>query len=214
MLRSLILLIYCTGWAAAVTGDIVDDCNYYSSTDQTRCGDICIAANRNCICGGQKLFTKAGPNHCCVETSPINSQQCIDSNGYGICLEGRVLNKTNTCNGRCYNDYSASEQIGSDSYFRCGNQCVPVWRMCRGYSQCEDRSDVTACDRTLTCVFKKYSMYMKGYMKSGLSDQHFYCNYDDLKNNGKYDTINRVDETDLDIRRQKVRIDYTMKTEK
>ena len=46
-------------------------------------------------------------------------------------------------------------------------------------------------------------------MESGLSDQHFYCNYETVRNNGEYDTITRVDETDLDIRRQKVRIDYS-----
>ena len=50
-------------------------------------------------------------------------------------------------------------------------------------------------------------------MESGLSDQHFYCNYEQVRNNGEYDTITRVDETDLDIRRQKVRIDYTSLTQ-
>ena len=55
MLWRLILLIYCTGWAAAaaVTGDIVDDCDYYASPSENRCGDVCIDFNRNCICGGE-----------------------------------------------------------------------------------------------------------------------------------------------------------------
>ena len=50
-------------------------------------------------------------------------------------------------------------------------------------------------------------------MESDISDQHFYCNYEILRNNGEYDTITRVDETNLDIRRQKVRIDYTNLTQ-
>ena len=214
MLRSLILLIYFTGWAAAaVSGDIVDDCDYSASPSQTRCGDTCIDYNTNCICGEERLKLNNGPNHCCVDPSPVNSQQCdIDSNGWGICPLGTVLNKTETCNGHCYNDYSASEKIGRDSQFRCGNQCVPVWRMCRGYSQCEDGSDVAACDETLTCVADRGERDRR-QMESGLSDQHFYCNYADVRNNGEYDTITRVDETDLDIRRQKVRIDYSSLTQ-
>ena len=48
---------------------------------------------------------------------------------------------------------------------------------------------------------------------SSLSDQHFYCYYGTLRNNGEYDTITRVDETDLDIRNRKVRINFTSITE-
>ncbi len=216
MLWRLILLIYCTGWAsaAAVNGDIVDDCDHYAwQIPQTRCGDICTAINRNCNCGGERLATYSGPSHCCVAQSPVISQQCgKDRYGRGICQRGTVLNKTQTCNGHCFNDYSASEKIGYDSQFRCGDHCVPVWRMCRGYSQCEDGSDVTACDDSLTCVPYRGNRDRR-QLVSSLSDQHFYCDYGDLRNNGEYDTITRVDETVLDIRNQKVRINLTSITE-
>ena len=208
-----IFVIYCTGRAAAaISGDIVDVCDYGASPPQTRCGDTCVDYNRNCICGGERLFTRDGPNHCCVVSSLVNYKQCHRMwwNGVGEvnCPQGTVLNKSETCNGHCYNDYSASAKIGLDSQFRCGNHCVPVWKMCRGYSQCEDRSDVAACDETLTCVWKRGHTDRR-QLESGLSDQHFYCNYEQVRNNGEYDTITRVDETDLDIRRQKVRIDYS-----
>ena len=214
MLRSLILLIYCTGWAAiSVSGHFVDNCNYTTSPKPgTPCGDTCIDASSNCICGGEILNTYSGPNHCCVDDSP---GQCnITSNGYGNCPQGRVVNKTETCNNQCYNDYKASEKIGGDSQFRCGNtSCVPAFKMCRGYSMCEDRSDIRACDETLTCVWAKGvgDRYYtdKSQMKVGLSNNHSYCNYGALINDGRYNTITREDETDLDIGSQKVRIDFS-----
>ena len=50
-------------------------------------------------------------------------------------------------------------------------------------------------------------------LESDLSDEHFYCSYSATNNDGKYDTITRKDEDDLDIRRQKVKIDYSSLTE-
>ena len=210
MMRSLILLIYCTGRATAVvSGDIVDYCDYSASpTPQTRCGDICIATNKRCICGGEILTTYSGPKDCCVEDSP--SQCYKDKISFGKCPKGRVLNKTETCNNHCYNDYYASEKIGKHSQFRCGNNsCVPVWKMCRGYSMCEDRSDVRACNETLTCVPYRGKDTDRRQLEAGLSNNHFYCNYEEVRNNGEYNTITRLDETNLDIGSQKVRIDFT-----
>ena len=72
---------------------------------------------------------------------------------------------------------------------------------------CEDRSDIRACDETLTCVWGRGDTDIRRQMDAGLSNNHFYCNYGDLRNNGQYNTITRDDETDLDISRQKVKID-------
>ena len=47
------------------------------------------------------------------------------------------------------------------------------------------------------------------HLESDLSDEHFYCSYGDNQNNGQYDVITREDEDDLDIRKQKVKIDYS-----
>ena len=47
-------------------------------------------------------------------------------------------------------------------------------------------------------------------MKAGpSSNKHFYCNYGELRNDGQYNTITREDEKDLDITRNKVRIDFS-----
>ena len=216
MLRSLILLIYCLGsTAASVSGDIVDNCNYTTWPPQTRCGDTCIPYDTRCICGGETLDTFSGPNHCCVDDSP---GQCNNTSyGWGNCPQGRVLSKTQTCNNQCFNDYKATEKIGPFSKFRCGNtSCVPAWKMCRGYSMCEDRSDIRACDETLTCAAwrgrgdaTERIFTGKSQMKAVLSNNHFYCNYGESRNDGQYNTITREDETDLDISKQKVKIDFS-----
>ena len=127
----LLLLIYCAGWAAA-SGDIMDDCEYAGPIPQTRCGDLCIDYNYVCICGEENLdSTYYGPQHCCVAPSHDNITQCfIDSNGRGNCPQGRVLDKTDPCNGHYYNDYRASEQIGYDSQFHCEDKCVPQCGKC------------------------------------------------------------------------------------
>ena len=198
---------------AAVSGDIVVNCNYTTLPAQTRCGDTCIDYNKFCICGGETLNTYFGPSHCCVEDS---MGQCYKySHGNGNCPQGRVLSKTQTCNNQCYNDYKASEKIGGGSQFQCGNtSCVPAWKMCRGYSMCEDRSDIRACDETLTCAAWRGDdadiiLTNKSQMKAVLSNKHFYCNYGESRNDGQYNTITREDETDLDISKQKVRIDFS-----
>ena len=208
----LILLIHCLGLTAA-SGDIIDDCDYYG--DETRCGDQCMEYGYICICGEEQegLNTLNGPKYCCVDPSPDNITQCsIDNGGYGICPQGRVLDKTETCNGYCYNEYQASEEIGRNSQFHCGDKCVPVWKMCRGYSGCQDSSDVAACNENLTCVAWRGDTEVR-HLESGLSDEHFYCSYGDNQNNGQYDVITREDEDDLNIRRQKVKIDYSSLTE-
>ena len=132
----------------------MDDCDYLG--EESRCGDLCIAYNNFCICGEKEqelLITITGSQHCCVAASPDNITQCyIDSNGIGHCPQGRVLDKSEPCNGHCYNDYHASEQIGYNSQFLCEDKCVPVWKMCRGYSGCQDSSDVAVCNENLTCV--------------------------------------------------------------
>ena len=46
-------------------------------------------------------------------------------------------------------------------------------------------------------------------MEADLSNNHFYCNYVESRNDGQYNTITRMDETILGIGRQKVSIDFS-----
>ena len=196
MLWSLILLLYCRGLVAAV---------------KTPCGDTSIPFNKRCICAGEMLDTYFGPNHCCVNNS--SDQQCyLDKNGAN-CPQGKVTKKTETCNNQCFNDYTSSENIGKYSHFHCGNNsCVPAWNMCRGYSMCEDRSDVSICGESLKCLpwrDRQKGQTDRRQMETGLSNNHSFCNYGDLTNDGQYNTITREDETNLDMGRQKLKIDIS-----
>ena len=211
MFRILILHVI-RRWAAA-SRDTVDNYDYFSI--ETWCGDQSIAYNKPCYCGEEqeRLLIYNGPKYCCVDPSPDHITHCsVDEHGHGICPQGRVLDKTKPCDGHCFNDYYTSELIGHDSQFHCGDKCVPVWQMCRGYSGCQDSSDISACNENLTCVVDRADT-VKSHMESGLSDEHFFCSYGDKQNDGKYDTITRQDEDDLDIRSQKVKIDYSSLTE-
>ena len=72
---------------------------------------------------------------------------------------------------------------------------------------CEDRSDIRACDETLTCAAWREDdtdiiLTDKSQMEAGLSSNHFYCDYGELRNDGQYNTITREDETDLEISKQ------------
>ena len=211
MFRILILHVI-RRWAAA-SRDTVDNYDYFSI--ETWCGDQSIAYNKPCYCGEEqeRLLIYNGPKYCCVDPSPDNITHCsVDEHGHGICPQGRVLDKTKPCDGHCFNDYYTSELIGHDSQYHCGDKCVPVWQMCRGYSGCQDSSDVAVCNENLTCVADRGDTEVR-QLESDLSDEHFYCSYGDNQNDGQYDTITRQDEDDLDIRRQKVKIDYSSLTE-
>ena len=125
MLR-LNFLIYSAGWAAT-SGYIVDTCDYYDH-HQMQCGDVCMNSGQSCICGEDRIKPHNSYQYCCVDPSPDNITQCsILSDNNGNCPQGRVLNKTEPCNGYCSNDYHASEQIGGESNFHCGDKCVLVF---------------------------------------------------------------------------------------
>ena len=189
----------------------MDSCNY--TDGQVLCGDVCIYGGYGCFCGeeDQQLSLWSGESlYCCVNPSEDNKTQCdIESDGSGHCPQGTVLDKAEACNSTfCYNDYDASLVLGFDSHYRCGEVCVIAHRMCRGYSLCRDNSDVTICDKDMKCVKQLGEETDKSYLETDLSDQHFFCNYEFLRNEGEYNTISRKDETNLDILTKKVMIDY------
>ena len=198
-------------------GKVTDNCDYECGWAQ--CGYICIhaEAGKECYCGEERIDIYNGQYYCCVDHSPDNRTQCsVLTNGYGYCPQGRVSNKgRDTCNNHCYNDYQTSAVAGRWSQYRCGTdwgRCMWVSRfMCRGYSVCLDSRDVRECDEDLKCV-QGYRP-SKGVLVSDLTGSHYYCDYEQLHNDGQYDTITREDETDLNILSRKVHINYTSITE-
>ena len=188
-----ILLLYS---ASASARDFVSDtCDYRRGYFQ--CGDVCVRAYRGklfgsqyrgklCICGEgeDKLNIWSGDQYCCVDPSDNNKTQCtIESNGWGHCPQGRVLNKTETCNGVCYNDYLHSEVLGRPSRYRCGHKCQETSKLCRGYSSCDNLTDVSVCDKDIECV-RNRDLINKTSLKTSLSESHTFCYYGDDNNDG------------------------------
>ena len=190
-------------------GNVTDNCDQECGWMQ--CGDVCIHALAGdlCFCGEERLKLYGGNDYCCVDHSPDNRAQCsVDSDGDGHCPQGRVVSMGLSCNNHCFNDYESSAVVGGSSRYRCGDQCMLVGLMCRGYPFCSDYGDVSACDEDLKC-----GSHSKSVLVSDLSGGHYYCDYDFYHNNGQYDTITRIDETDLNILSRKVQINYTSITE-
>ena len=72
--------------------------------------------------------------------------------------------------------------------------------------QCPDSRDVSECNEDLRCGLGPNFSHSKGALVSDLSGQHHYCDYNIYHNDGRYDTITREDETDLNIISRKVEI--------
>ena len=197
------LLLLC----ASVVSDIVDNCDYDEA--YSACGDVCVFQTRGCYCGiqsgGEEIHT-SGPNYCCVDTYPTGCF-ILSSNYWGSCPEGRVLSKTETCNGFCFNDFNASKVLGPDSRLNCGDQCVPSKNICQGYSLCKEYTDVGSCNSELKCVVN-LGFSVKSNLVTDLTDNHYFCDYQNNHNDGEFSTITREDETNLDILTKKANIDY------
>ena len=177
-----------------------------------QCGDVCINAwvNSWCYCSGVKLELYSAKLYCCVDQSSDQKTQCsVNRYGWGNCPHGRVISKRDTCNNHCFNDYETSAAVGEQSRYRCGEKCFSARFMCRGYHQCSASRDVIECDEDLKCVLNPEISVRRHALVSNLSVNHHYCYYENTHNDGKYDTITREDETDLNILSSKVKIDYT-----
>ena len=115
-----------------ITCDHVNFCDYnHQWYPQFMCGDLCmkvsttintVARNSICYCGNETLEHDS-PQFCC--TSPL--QHCHYNGTDGICEAGRVVDKSETCHGVCYNSYRHSGILGDHAHLSCPDgKCVPV----------------------------------------------------------------------------------------
>ena len=203
--------------------NVTDNCDY--ECGWVKCGDVCIngAVGKICVCvtvwsgGGEveaRLNLMDDPYYCCVDHSPDNITKCsVDRDGFGHCPQGRLVNKKDTCNNQCYSDYKTSSVIGPWSRYRCGERCMYAGSMCLGYPLCPDLRDISECDEDLRCLKSPGFNPSKGVLVSDLSNGHYYCDDEHYHNDGKYDIVTRMDETDLNILSRKVQINYNSITE-
>ena len=198
--------------------NVTDLCDYECGYAQ--CADVCINEIKGGQCGCSKPVNLNIDQYCCPDTLPENSTKCITVPGGAFCKYGTVLDKASSCKftksglestqNHCYNDYKSSEVVGPKSYYQCDNgQCVRASKMCRGYPLCDDSSDVKECDQNLQCSLYTDLSHNKTSLVSDLTLGHYLCDYSTQHNDGKYDTITRQDEGELDILSKKVEIDYS-----
>ena len=180
---------------------------------QHKCGDVCIDRTKNCECTDQVLnIEQKGDGHCCVPPSTTAQCHLDEEYGHGVCPGGTTLSLGVQCNGQCYNQYSQeanSSSLSFRSMYRCDNgECVSASSMCSGYSWCEDKSDLRACNQELTCVYVSTGFTLST-ITSDLVDGHSFCVYSNARNDGQYHTISREDEDNLDIVSTSASLNYT-----
>ena len=194
-LRLLFLLLY----SIHIHSCAQEDCDF---TKEHSCGDVCPPFSKSCICGSRKFLLGRNYLHCCIP--PSNTTQCHKNNrGEGVCPGGRAISRSRPCNGKCYNQYSQEGNTSSfniRSGYKCDNgQCVDARYMCRGYSSCDDKTDLRACNPNITCVFVRGGVSKVYTVNSDLVDGHSKCVSTNDHNDGKYNSVTREDETNLDI---------------
>ena len=170
-----------------------DTCDY---TEEGRgmCGDQCTSWGA-CDCGSDTIFHYFGDEQCCAESCTLDSYG--DGDDVGVCSQGRKLSMSSPCNitMRCYNSYQHSLYLGGESHYTCPDTCVPWQSMCRGVSHCE--GDTQVCGPHLRCPPYADGDVTRHNISSSLVTGHHYCLGDTKINDGKFDTIDRIDETQL-----------------
>ena len=175
---------------------LTDDCDYRK--DYYKCGDKCIYFYNDCQCGDNTLLESPylGSGRYCCSDKPCRTKYNRLKGGYDVkCPEGRVLNMTTACNGRCYNDYKTSKYLGAETQYNCPDTavCIPWNQMCQGVYQCQD--SVNICSPQLICPHMRH----RGVNKLTMNQKgHSFC-YDssDSDNDIFYHRIDRSDVTSL-----------------
>ena len=209
-LSTIISILLVVGARAREPGDTgyTDTCDYRHNEDshsrKAMCGDKCITWSSFCYCGSDPAHPAFRPFYsdykCCLEPGASIG-------------EGRRLHVSAPCNTtvgvKCYNSYQDSKYLGHKHHYTCPNTCVPWQKMCQGVRWCEGDLDVCGPDlRCMTEFITPGHTYGSGTVKhiynveklnitSSLVTGHHYCIGDDKINDGKLDTIDRFDETEV-----------------
>ena len=112
------------------------------------------------------------------------------------CSNGKVLDKSETCHGSCYNDNSPYLFMGNkgQTHYKCPNtdRCIAVDQLCRGVDWCNSGS-ADMCGKRLDesgFCYREYSTEdiplsirktNVNVLKTGLVDGNYYCNINDRK---------------------------------
>ena len=158
-----------------------------------RCGDKCAVF---CMCGDQDvtsgILLSEDDFRCCIPPTSNCSHGELGSIFNARCPEGEVRSISERCPPgtgptACYNSYTHSEDIGSQSHYECPDSCVPLENICQGVSFCGH--DVEECRDGLRCK----PGYSKHKLNTELIEGHNYC-VNVRRNNGSYELLDRSDE--------------------
>ena len=186
-----------------------DTCDY--TAGGYMCGDQCVSRNGDRYCGSDIILPSSDNEHCCGESCSL------DRDNDGFCRQGRTQSKLSHCNTtkgvRCFNSYQHSLYLGDKSHYTCPDTCVPWEAMCRGVSHCE--GDHQVCGPHLRCPPLYYQggwhEVTKIKISSSLVPSHHYCvvDWDEKMNDGKFDTIDRSDESQFRATQSPLDLDIT-----
>ena len=134
---------------SSTASDYEDDC-WYGTGRFFRCGDRCVWWTTTCSCGNTTLdFLKLSfSQYCCPQSAPCEQV------GSGVhCPDGKVLDISEQCEDKCYNDWRTSEVLDPlNSNFKCEKSlgrdkkslCLPTAEMCQGLEIC---GEVDICNK-------------------------------------------------------------------
>ena len=222
----LILIAKCRGGKLS-TEDFQDKCNYNVDPTYVRCGNKCIDEMfySSCQCGTQFFSPGQSHQHCCI---PSNST-CTKEKQV-ICSEGKILPWKTHCENsnrylQCFNSYQDSLQNNVIfSHYTCPNSCIPWADMCQGISWCDN--DYEECGPHLRCPVHMDVLERPNWssgmrvelfkLKSNLLNDHHFCfqysgkdGYGKI-NNGKYDMLDRSDESFVRLNELSLDINITI----
>ena len=196
------------------TFEHIIECNYKT---EALCGDVCMPRGWTCECGNERFDVVYDWKQCCLPPVHISSKtktcyKHVDT--FTIhCGQGKPMHIRELCNGKCYNEYKYRNltKLGLNSLYQCDtkDQCVEVAFMCQGYSLCQDKSDIKAC-QDLQCPFlTQLDEPSKYKLSSELARGHSYCGYPSEMKDGVYDSIGREDETTLKLVTNEIKVDFS-----
>ena len=180
-----------------------DLCDY--ADDSISCGDQCIYRG-NCQCGSSEEFAWYEDDFCCLPSGGNCTKEVrfssVAQKHWGVCSEGKKLSKSSYCENtdrsmQCRNSYQDSQYLSAGSHFTCPHSCVLWSDMCRGVSLCEGDHEV--CGPDLRCPPKDddYQIVTRHKQTSSLVSGHHYCLNRNRINDGRFDSIDRSDETEV-----------------
>ena len=197
---------------------------YYKKPDEN--GMVTIQSLAKCYCGeNQVTLTLFSDQYCCIP----KEDQCTRNKNKVFCPTGKVLKKWEPCNGECHNQYSRHKRLMSgqyqlpfevfDSFYPCKSEgqplkCLPTSEMCQGVTCGEDQEifgekglQEDLCKNKIVCI-EQYAQTIESLNRTNIIYEHSYCKNPNKLNDERYDIIDRSDEDERKIVKNKA-VDFS-----